>query len=271
MNRVPWVLALLLAGGTAATVAVMAADAPDAQPQIAWFVCQFIAFTPKDPAALVDHAAPAKPIRVHGHSITPGPDFGFPRWMLLQKAVRAPDGEWLLKSLGELAPQFGPLDALKGRDPKAIEELLTRLDDRWNYYIETLSGSAPLGHMPASVGRVGPIPLRTAGGTAIGPADNEVFVVGCVVRVDRVVGGGRAVAQRASFTTSRGEGIGVSGDSTSERPLGAPCFEEGASSDIRPYRSAAGVDYPDVVWPGLIRLLTVDLVQPETPQRPGHN
>ena len=270
MNRVPWVLALLLAGGMAATIAVMAADAPAAdqpaapQPQMVRFVCHFIAFTPKDPAILkVDLG---------------GGLHGIPRWVLptvftkpgAPLVAMEPDGYRLLKPLGDLAPEFGPLDALKGRDPKAVEELLTRLDDRWNYYVATLSNSGPMGILLKDL-RILRVPLETAGGTAIGPADAYQFEVLFAVRVDRVVGGGRALLQMLRFFHGYGPGVGCTGGDTQERILGGPCLEGGGTSVIHPYKSAAGMHDRDVVLPGFQWVQTVDLGQWETPKGPEPN
>jgi hypothetical protein len=225
------------------------------------FVCHFVAYMPKDAAILsVDEGGGLK---------------GWPRWMLPyikgDTHVRAPDGQWLRKALGDLAPEFGPLDALKGRDPKAVEELLTRLDDRWDYSIVTLCDSGPIGNLLTDVGQLRPIRLRS-GGTEIGSADAVLFQVARIVRVDRVVGGGRALLQTQSFFASTNDILAQGTGDASERTLGAPCPEGGHSAFINHYyRTAAGVRYPDVVSPGIQSILTVDLGRWEKQQGPTHN
>jgi len=49
-----------------------------------------------------------------------------------------------MEPLGDLAPDSARSTLLRPRS-EGVAELMTRLDDRWDYYVATLSASGPMG------------------------------------------------------------------------------------------------------------------------------
>jgi hypothetical protein len=259
MPRMPAWVFLVLAAALALAIAVAAVawadDQPAApQPQMVRFVCHFIAFMPKDPAIIEGDGL---------HS--------FPSWEAaclnsrMHRDVTGAGGYRLHTSLADLAPQLGPLDALKGRDARDVADLMTRLDDRWQYTVLSLAGSGPVGRLLAVSGNLRPIPLRSAEGAEIGtgpgPADAEQFRVARIVRVDTILPNGYALLQGVATVACLEHMTTMEPDQSGpgERKLGVPCDEGGVGASVGPYTSAAGVYYEEAVWPGIICLETVDV------------
>ncbi len=233
-------------------VVALAADQPAApQPQMVRFVSHFIAFTPKDPSVL---NAPPEALKA------------FPRWELPYLDSRYPQpmvttirGYVQRKALEDLAPELGPFDVLKARDPKAVAEFLKRLDNAWDYHVLTLSGSGNIGDLVVQGGHLGPIPLKTPDGIEIGPLDNTEFYLMSIVRVEKVLGDGHALVQGTAFVGCSAFGFGGVGGRGSETKLAAPAEAFGAAATMRGYTSAIGARYPRAPYPGIICLETIDL------------
>jgi hypothetical protein len=254
----------LLAVGLMIPPQTLAGDGQPAapQPQMVRFVSHFITFMPKDASILGDGGDVPKL---------------FPRWMLPFLDPKAPavvipeEGPMVLKGLQELAPQLGPVDALSDRDPKAVVELLDRLDDRWDYHVCSLSGAGRTGDMMVASGRAGPISLETPQGLEIGPLDKEKFDLTCVVRVDRVPADGSALVQEVTVVDSGGRVFTSLGGGADEVRLGAATQRYGRSSGAGGrYTSTIGVEYPRVVRRGLVCLHTIDVGTWSASPPPGY-
>ncbi len=228
--------------GASGAAVVLAADQPAAaQPQMVRFVSHIVSFMPKDPSILGDGRDPLKQM---------------PTWFRYAVRLKTKGGCALTKPLAEAAPDLGPLDALEGRDPKAVAELLARLDSRWEYHVLTLSGSGAVGQMLVDAGRVAPMDKwRT-----------DVFRV---VRVDKILGDGDAVWQ-AMLCTAGGNSSGCTGNTPvgepSEVKLGAPTMAYAQSVGVLPHTSPTGAAHLEAVTPGLLCLETVELGAWDPPQ-----